>query len=86
MTKYSTKCENTMTEVITAMALSILRKTFAFGLSVQTALKRVMVKTPGQIMLSKKQTVSLTLSSPIVLCCHVITRINLDKNQHLIKI
>lgn len=68
------------------MMRNILRKTIADGLSVQTALKRVMGKILGQRMLSKQETTHLTLSLPMVSCSHVFALINLDDqskcNQH----
>ena len=80
MTKYATKCESTMTKGIAAMMRNVLRKTIADGLSVQTALKRVMGKILGQRMLSKQETTKLTLSLPMVSCSHVFALINLDDN------
>ena len=84
MTKCVAKCEGAMTKGIAAMMRNTLRKTIADGLSVQTALKRVMGKTLGQRMLSKQQTTHLMLSLPMVSCSHVFALINLDDNQNLI--
>ena len=44
-----------------------------------------MSKALGQRMLSKQETTHLTISLPIVSCSHVFARMNLDENQHLIK-
>ena len=63
---------------------SMLRKTIADGVSVQTDLKRVMAKMLGQRILSKQKTTHLMISLPMVLCSHVFARINFDNNQQLI--
>ena len=61
MKKYVTKCERAMTKFIAAMMRRMLRKNIADGLSVQTALKRVMAKNLGQRMLSKQENTHLIL-------------------------
>ena len=61
-----------MTKGIVAMMRKMLRKTIADGLSVQTALTRVMGKTLGQRMLGKQETTHLTLSLPMVSCSHML--------------
>ena len=62
----------------------MLRKTIVDRLSVQTDLKRVMSKILDQRMLSKKETTHLILLLPMVSCSHMLARIDLDDNQHLI--
>ena len=54
--------------------------------SEETALKRVVAKTPGQIMTIKKVAAHLTILLPIVSHRYILTRSDLDDNRHLVNI
>ena len=67
-------CDKRILDVIR----NILRKNIVGRLSAQAALKLVMAMELGQRALIEQETARLILSLPMVLCSHVLTRINFD--------